>query len=129
MRFHSDFRWLIRGSHDFLSEISGDFGQFSPRTRCLHNIFSPCFHYFSLYLHHIYTTNFHHMKFSRHFHHKFTLWRDEQTGMNRLRGDAQRDFHHIFTPQIYTTHFHHKFSPQNLHYRFSPRHLHYRFSP
>ena len=112
--------WLVRGSHDFLSEISGDFRQFSPWTRCLHDIFSPLFHYFSLHLHHIYTTNFHDMKFSRHLFTMFSLQilttdrqtdRDEQTSL----GCTDR-----FSLHIYTT---------NLHYRFSPQHLHYRFSP
>ena len=59
----------------------------------------------------IYTTrNFH--IFSLRFHYKFSPRRDKQTGTNRLHGDAQTDFHYIFTPQIYTTHFHHRFSPQ-----------------
>ena len=64
-----------------------------------------------------FTPHLHHKKFSRHlfhyvFHYKFSPRRDEQTGTNRLHGDAQTDFHYIFTPQIYTTHFHHRFSPQ-----------------
>ena len=101
------------------------------------DVYMTSFHHIFTTLHYIYTTftlrifttwNFHDI-FSLRFHHKFSPWRDEQTGTNRLHGDAQTDFHYIFTPQIYTTHFHHRFSPRNLHYRFSPRHLHYRFSP
>ena len=79
------------------------------------SLFTTSFHYifttFSLHLHH----NLHHIKFSHlftTFHYKFSLRRDEHTGTNRLHGDAQTDFHYIFTPQIYTTHFHHRFSPQ-----------------
>ena len=132
----------MRGSHDFLSEISGDFRQFSPWARCLHDIFSPHFHYFSLHLHHIYTTHFHYMKFSQYLFTTFSLriftiegWtdRDEQTPW----GCTDRfsihiyttNLHYTFSPQIFTTNFHYEFSPRNLHYRSSPWNLHYRFSP
>ena len=120
-------------------EISGNFHQKL-------DVYMTSFHHVFTTFHYIYTTftlrisitwNFHDI-FSLCFHHKFTPWRDEQTGMNRLHGDAQTDFHHIFTPQIYITHFHHRFSPRifhhdiyttDFHHKFSPWHLHYKFTP
>ena len=86
------------------------------------DVYRTSFHHVFTTFHYIYTTftlriftiwNFHDI-FSLHFHHKFTPQRDKQTGMNRLYGDTQRDFHHIFTPQIYTTHFHHNFFYHNI---------------
>ena len=115
--------WLIRGSHDFFGEISGDFHYIFTTSK----VFSR--HLFTTFSLH-FTTNFHYMefslhlfttfslqifttkgrtdrdeqtpwghtdRFSLHFHYKFSLQRDEQTGTNRLHGDTQTDFHYIFT--------------------------------
>ena len=99
-------------------EISADFHH-------RRSLFTTSFHYiftmFSPHLHH----NLHHRIFSRHLFTTFSPQRDEQTGTNRLHGDAQTDFHHRFSPQIFTTGFHHRCSPQiyttDLHHRFSPQ--------
>ena len=96
-----------------MSEISGGFGRFSPQKKSFYDIFSLHFHHIYTT---IYTTGYFHDIFSLHFHHKFSPQRDEQTGTNRLHGDAKTDFHHKFTPQVFTTDFHHK-----LHHRFSPQ--------
>ena len=111
-------------------EISGNFHhELDVYMTSFHHVFTTFHYIYTTFTPWIYTTRNFHDIFSLHFHYKFSPRRDKQTGMNRLHGDAQTDFHYIFTPQIYTTHFHHEFSPRNLHYTFSPRHLHYRFSP
>ena len=76
---------------------------------CIFTTFSPHFHHIYTT---IYTTGYFHDIFSLHFHHKFSPQRDEQTGMNRLHGDAQTDFHHRFSQQIFTINVHHKLTPQ-----------------
>ena len=105
--------WLIRGSHDFLGEISGDFHHiFTTSWVFTWHLFTTFSLHFMTFSRQIFTTwNFHDI-FSLHFHYKFSLQRDEQTGTNRLHRDTQTDFHHGFSPQIYTTDFHHGFSLQ-----------------
>ena len=84
------------------------------------SLFTTSFHYifttFSPRFHHIYTTiyttGYFYDIFSLHSHHKFSPQRDKQTGTNRLHGDAQTNFHHRFSPQMFTTNLHHRFSPQ-----------------
>ena len=96
-----------------MSEISGDFVQFSPQKKSFHNIFSVHFH-------HVFTTFTPEDIFTTSFHYIFTtkgqIDRDEQTPW----GHTDR-----FLPQIFTTNSHHRFSPQmfttNLHHRFSPQ--------
>ena len=117
--------WLIRGSHDFFGEISGDF----------HYIFTTCWvfsrHLFTTFSLHfttispqIFTTKDFHYIFSLHFHYKFSLQRDEQTGTNRLHGDTQTDldlafsrhFHYIFTTILSRAANLHIFTTFSLHF-------------
>ena len=109
--------WLIRGSHDFLGEISGDFHDIFTTSKVFsRHLFTTFSLHFTTFSRQIFTTKKFHDIFSLHFHYKFSLQRDEQTGTNRLHGDTQTDldlafslhFHYIFTTihDIFTTNFH-----------------------
>ena len=94
-------------------EISGNFHhELDVYTTSFHHVFTTFHYIYTTFTPRIYTTRNFHDIFSLRFHYKCSPRRDKQTGTNRLHGDAQTDFHYIFTPQIYTTHFHHRFSPQ-----------------
>ena len=92
--------WLIRGSHDFFGEISGDFHYIFTTSkvfsRHLFTTFSLHFHY-KFSLHGIFTTSFHYI-FTTNFHYK---------GTNRQgRTDSMGTHRQIFTTfslQIFTT--------------------------
>ena len=98
--------WLIRGSHDFFSEISGDFHYIFTTcwvfSRHLFTTFSLHFHYISrqfhdrFSLHRIFTTSFHDI-FTTNFHYK---------GTNRQGRTDTMGTHR----QIFTTNFHHRIS-------------------
>ena len=88
------------------------FGQFLPQPRCLHNIFSPHFHYIytTFTLHEIFTTSFHYI-FTTNLHHRGTSRQGWTDSMGMHTQIFTINLHHRFSTQVFTTRFHHKFSP------------------
>ena len=103
----------------FLVRYLEIFTMFSLQAGCLHDIFSPRFHYIS-HFYHIYATNLHHEKFSGHL---FTMFSPQiYTTKGQTDRDEQTPWGHTdrFSPRIFTTDFHRRFSP-HLHNKFTPQ--------